>query len=222
MFFVYQYDRKMDHILEKQREFAIADGYTGLYIILGPGSPPEYLKDMSTIVGYQAKKLQLQRLDSLPSGKLVNLTLTYPYPSDYLNDLSLPKWCQAVSVNGNNDQNSETQKEMPPLYPQFESNKPEIYGVPVTFDNTPRREFKTANQWNYGKSNVVVENFWNRLETMLTFDSCCWRSNINSTWSKSSSGQDRDYQMRFLWLMHGMNGPKECHWSPVMFMDIAF
>ena len=176
VFFVYQYSSEMDHILEKLRQFAVEDGYPGLYIILGRGSPPEHLLDTNQITGYAAKKIQ--RLDSFPSGDLVNQTMTYPYPSDHLNNLTLPRWCQDA--------------QQIPAFPQFGRNKPEIYGLPITFDNTPRREFKTANVWNYGDVDVVVDNFRKRLEVMLTFDSCCWKS------SNTVSDRDRDNDERFV------------------------
>lgn len=206
VFFVYQYTPEMNHILEKLRKCAIRDGYTGLYIIMGRGSPPEHVKDMKELVGFQLKKLQTLTL--IPDGDLINQTITYPYPSEHFDNLSLPRWCQSVPVKHGRSAGYDTakQNEYPPPYPQFGRNKPEIYALPVTFDNTPRREFKTANQWNYGDPDDVVQKFRTNLEILLTFDSCCWRSNMYSPQrtqifgarSESLSGIGRDDQERFL------------------------
>jgi hypothetical protein len=167
VFFVYQWDKKMHRILESLRQFAIDDGFPGLYIIIGRGGPPPHIHDSSGLddglLGLMKRKTQ--SIDSFPA-TIFNQTMVYPYPSDFINKPHvIPNWCG--------------QKGQIPSYPSPQ-NKPEIYSIPLTFDNTPRREFDTASQWNYGAPDDVVSFFRASLESALTFDTCCWEDSHKS------------------------------------------
>lgn len=167
IFFTYQWSEEMVPILKRLRELAIEDGFTNLYLIIGRGGVPTHIHDVSGLGEghFKQMKRKNQPIDWF-SGDLFNQTLVYPYASDFIHKpLAIPKWCK----DGRKI----------PSYPE-PRNKPEIYGIPMTFDNTPRRDFKVANLWNIGPVASVVERFRASLKSALTFDACCWHPSHRS------------------------------------------
>ena len=161
VFLAYQWNEEMHHVLQMLRKFAMEDGFPGMYIIIGRGAPPPHIHDTTNVdkrLSIQMKRTT-QLIDMFPV-EIFNQTMVYPYPKEYINKPHvLPKWCGRTNEI--------------PAYPS-PREKPEIYGVPITFDNTPRRELSNANIWNYGPPEDVVSFFRKSLTTGLTFDTCCW------------------------------------------------
>lgn len=163
VFLAYQYSPEMMPVLETLRRFAIEDGFPGLYLVLGRSAQPNHIHDPTDLDERLTKMMakRAQPISMFPEGDVINQTMAYPYPLEYLHrPLLLPKWCGSKTAI--------------PAYPQYQRNKPEIYSLPVTFDNTPRREFATANTWNVGEPANVTARFRQSLEAALTFDACCW------------------------------------------------
>lgn len=169
VFFSYQWNQEMVPILEYLRQLAIEDGFPNLYLIVGRGGPPSHIHDTSGLDDGIIKQMQrkIQPIDMFPM-ELFNQTMVYPYAADYIHKpLALPRWCRADDTNGLDS------KHKIPSYPE-PRNKPEINGITLTFDNTPRRDFKVSNLWNIGNASSVVARFRDSLKAALTFDTCCW------------------------------------------------
>mmetsp|Transcript_56846 Transcript_56846/g.138383 ORF Transcript_56846/g.138383 Transcript_56846/m.138383 type:complete len:571 (+) Transcript_56846:348-2060(+) len=206
---LYIYDERAVPILKQLREFAIEDGFTSLYLIVGRSGPPRDLYDTSHLEGDQreAFERQNQPLERFPvhtlhgydeRNKFVNITttekvrikkrdegpnssersiavtyrnvtvsvdvifnqsMTYPYPLGYVDQpFEVPKWCH--SDNNNNGRTTV-------------ASIPEITGVITTFDNTPRREYKSSNIYNQGPPKEVLKKFETNLYAALYYQKCC-------------------------------------------------
>jgi hypothetical protein len=167
VFFSYQSRTEMIPILNRLRELAIEDGFPNLYLIIGRGAAPTHLHDRSELTPGMITQMRRkdQPVESFPV-EVYNQTMVYPYPAEYINKaLAIPNWCK--------------NREKIPPFPDGR-NKPEINGIPITFDNTPRREFANANLWNVGPVHEVVERFRTSLKSAITFDACCWHPSHRS------------------------------------------
>lgn len=161
VFFTYQWRKELEPILVRLRELAVEDGFPNLYLVVGRGAAPTYIHDASELTKSQHTQMKRknQPIDMFPM-ETMNQTLVYPYPAEYIHKpLRIPNWCKA--------------NDFPPDYTNATLNKPEINGVPITFDNTPRREFSNANLWNVGPVLSVVQRFRTSLQSALAFDTCC-------------------------------------------------
>jgi hypothetical protein len=144
-------------VLAKLREYAIQDGFPGLYLIIGRSAAPVHIYEPQNLTEPLERMMRrkTQHLSSIPT-EAFNKTMTYPYPLQFITrELQVPNWCRSTNES--------------PLRPVTE----EIVGIPLTFDNTPRREFKTANLWNVGPPDEVVKRFKDNLFAAIYFDVCC-------------------------------------------------
>jgi hypothetical protein len=160
IFFVYQWNDLMAPILTKLRAYAMQDGFPGLYFIVGRSAAPAHIykpenlsEPLQNMMRRKTQHLSLIKA----SAPIVNQTMTYPYPLDYVSRaLQVPPWCQLKTTES-------------PLIPATE----EIAGVICTFDNTPRRELNTAHLWNVNVPDKVVKRFQDSLFAAIYFDVCC-------------------------------------------------
>jgi hypothetical protein len=157
VFFVYQWNDLMLPILTKLREYAIQDGFPGLYLMVGRSAAPAHIYEPQNLTENLERMMRrkTQHLSLIPVAAL-NKTMTYPYPLDYITrELQVPNWCLNTAES--------------PLRPVTE----EIAGVVTTFDNTPRREYNTAHLWNVDVPDKVVKRFQDSLFAAIYFDVCC-------------------------------------------------
>lgn len=163
VFFTYQWRKEMEPILIRLREFAIEDGWANLYLVVGRGAAPSYIHDASDLT--KSMRIQMSRktqpIEMFPM-ETINQTMVYPYPAEYIHKpLRLPNWCKT--------------EELPLDYANATTTNPEINGIPISFDNTPRRDFNNANLWNVGPNvSSVVQRFHTSLKSALAFDTCCY------------------------------------------------
>jgi hypothetical protein len=116
---------------------------------------------------------KMQTRDILPpQGYPFNQSMTYPYPLEYVDrPYEVPEWC----LNGGDP-------DMHNPFPQ------EGTGVITTFDNTPRRLFKSATLYNSDEPEKVLVKFERNLYAALYYQKCCQRS--NSTTRKTTHRMD--------------------------------
>jgi hypothetical protein len=109
---------------------------------------------------------KMQTRDVLPPpGRPFNQSMTYPYPLEYINKpFKVPDWCMEGK-----DPNTVNP------FPQ------EGTGVITTFDNTPRRLFKSATLYNSDEPTNVLSKFENNLYSALYYQKCCQRTSKTTT-----------------------------------------
>jgi hypothetical protein len=151
-------------ILERLRALAIEDGFPGLYWVVGRSDHhPDLLQvsnDELDEPTARNKRRTTQSIDQVPVGSLFNKSMTYPNPLRWIQKpYSIPTWCSKTDNDKMNQPHNSTREEIP--------------GIAVTFDNTPRREFKHSTLWNVGEPDEVVNRFRKSLDAALYYDSCC-------------------------------------------------
>jgi hypothetical protein len=157
VFLMYTWFKEANFILERLRYYAKQDGFDGIYLIAGRSGPPEHIYVPENLSSMNEEKLnRSDTVDSLPM-RIFNQTMNYPYPLEYVTSpLSVPQWCLDGAKH----------------HPT--SLRPEITGVCSTFDNTPRRSFKTSSIWNSGKPKKVLERFNTSLRAAVHLHTCCY------------------------------------------------
>jgi hypothetical protein len=194
VFLVYYYDKHSHHILERLRYFARQDGFDGIYLVVGRSAAPDHIyvpKNLTERVQKIMEK-RSQTVDMLPMD-IFNQSMTYPYPLEYVTSpFSIPQWC----MDGMKQEAASA------------TSRPEITGVITTFDNTPRREYKSSNIYNPGEPDEVVERFNASLHAAVYYHSCCQQEMANdrfvainawNEWAEAMSVEPSDvYGRRFL------------------------
>jgi hypothetical protein len=165
--------------------------------VVGRSSAPNHIyvpkKLTKKVQNIMEKKTQT--VDMLPMD-IFNQSMTYPYPLEYVTSpFSVPQWC----LKGPKQESAVT---------ATATSRPEITGVITTFDNTPRREYKTANIFNPGKPDNIVDRFNTSLYAAVYYHSCCQQEradarfvaiNAWNEWAEGMSIEPSDaYGRRFL------------------------
>jgi len=162
---VYKNEPESFSILKHLRQLAKEDGLPGLYIAF---SMVEYHYDL-----FPARKRYSDGLHSFPKG-LVNRTVAYPYPLDIMSKkvLQVPDWCQRDPV--------------PNHEPGFQ-----VPGILTSFDNTPRRDLKSATLWSADEPDKVIERFSTSLYAAIYYETCCFPENPNFQKVDKNDGDQR-------------------------------
>jgi hypothetical protein len=69
-------------------------------------------------------------------------------------------------------------------------------GILTSFDNTPRRDFETANLWSADVPDKVVERFYTSLYAAIYYETCCFPQETRKS--------DAEHDERFI-LINAMN-----------------
>lgn len=208
---LYYFDVRAIPVLKELRRLAVEDGFSGLYLIVGRQAYPPGLYDPSHILNgtnnndsndSRLRDMITKRMQSLdvlqaeagpigedasestttsttPSDVVFNQSMTYPYPLEYVNrPLSVPKWCQ----DG--------------LDPdQYDVDPNEVTGIVTAFDNTPRREAKSAtlyNNYDVGSPDDVLRRFETNLYAALLYHKCCRRRRRRRKAAAADADSDDD------------------------------
>jgi len=174
---LYQKKPRAMPILQKFREMAVADGFPGLYILVGMSKTHDDLFPEGINEG--------QRFNRFPPN-LVNRTVAYPNPMDITSKkvLTVPKWCLQQPIPAGHKPGSQ------------------VTGILTSFDNTPRRDFETATLWSADEPDAVVERFSKSLHAVIYYETCCFPSHYHNRKVIKSDGTDGDER---LILINSMN-----------------
>ncbi|CAB9524677.1 glycosyltransferase [Seminavis robusta] len=145
VFMIHQRKPSSYPILKRLRDLAVADGFPSLYFIMGMSFTHAQL--------FPSGLSQGQRRDRYPK-YLVNKTVAYPYPLDWMERqvLQVPQWCSI-----DNEQRIDT----------------ELPGILTSFDNTPRRDLESAHLWSADEPDRVVQRFSQSLTAAIYYQTCC-------------------------------------------------
>lgn len=159
---LYIYDEKALPILKELRELAKGDGFDGIYWIIGRSAAPDELfvpKNLTArtlqIMEKKTEKLDMFQLDDF----FFNQSMTYPYPLEWVTSTyKVPEWCQ---------KEGKKREEVAP------HTRQEVTGLLTSFDNTPRREFKTATIYGADTPERIMGRFKANLRATLRYSTCC-------------------------------------------------
>uniref|UniRef100_A0A7S2VAY9 Uncharacterized protein n=1 Tax=Entomoneis paludosa TaxID=265537 RepID=A0A7S2VAY9_9STRA len=176
VFFCYNWDERTIPILSKLREYAIEDGFDGLFLIQGRSAMPDHIysppKNLTKVL--QEKLMRtMQTLETLGmddnkfDSSIFNQSMAYPYPLEYIaRPFTVPQWCLAKPHE-------------PPFTSLGERKRhPEIFGVVTAFDNSPRRPDKEASVYNEGPPHAILERFRRNLFAAVYYQTCCLERNL--------------------------------------------
>lgn len=166
VFMLYQKKPRAVPVLEQFRQWAIEDGFTGLFLTVGLTKAHEHLHSSA---GHAAGHVT----GDFAGYHSFNRTVSYPNPKEwYKKTLSVPSWCvkQTSQIRrGSRALRNERDRivEMP--------------GILLHFDNTPRRSFESASILT-PEGMGPVEAFKESLKASLYYESCCFPEE----WNKQS------------------------------------
>jgi Glycosyltransferase WbsX len=212
---MYNYDDRAVPILQQLRQFAIEDGFTSLYLIVGrSGVPlgglydtahldgrsrevfetthqlPEYLP-LQTVYGRETKTVDITTSERVA---VVKRATQQDVPKTAYRNKTV-----SVDVVFNQSmtypyplQYIDQPFEVPQWCRRHENPPslfiPEMTGVITVFDNTPRREYKTSNMYNQGPSDEVLQKFETSFHAALYYQKCCVNHATVATYSGDDSG----------------------------------
>ena len=118
----------------------------------------------------------------------LNQTLTYPFPLLIINKpYKVPGWCNALTSKDALDflAWNDTRTAPKTLGSLQKQQHPEMIGVITTFDNTPRRKFRSASIWlgdseNGETPDKAIQRFSKSYEAALYYQKCCALSGVSS------------------------------------------
>jgi hypothetical protein len=94
-----------------------------------------------------------------PVGDLFNQSMTYPFPLTWINSpYQVPEWCS---------RDGKMRTDAAP------HTRQEVTGLLVSFDNTPRRDFKTSTIYWPDTPENTLARFQQNLHTTLYYHTCC-------------------------------------------------
>jgi hypothetical protein len=182
VFMAYQWFPQSTHILERLRALAQADGWPGLYFMVGRGATHPDLVAIHSLTAQQQNKWKrtVQHPESFPptgtDRSLWNQSVAYPYPHEWVTKAyEVPDWCRGAASNGRG---------------HAASASDEIPSLLTTFDNTPRREFDSATFYNVDEPDKVVTRFRDSLYAAVYLKTCC----VNA----AATGHAADPERRFV------------------------
>ena len=145
LFMLYQRKPGSFPVIQKFRELAKQDGFPDLYLAVGLTKPHPHLMDIGNIGQYDNKP----QVDNEVSKRHFDRVVDYPNPTDWNvnRTFELPEFCKSHS-------------KVSPLR--------DIPGIVAAFDNTPRRDFDTANVWS--TPDTAVQNFRKNLQVALYYE----------------------------------------------------
>ena len=153
LFMLYQKKPSSFPVLKRLTELAKADGFPGLYLMVGLTMPHAHLLPVPDPQQYDPPP---QKFRGLLRQHFVR-AVAYPNPSGWNEDrtFEIPGWC-------------------------LDSQQPhaervaEIAGIISSFDNTPRRSVAEAVLWSAKEPNQVVAQFRTSLIAALYYEACCF------------------------------------------------
>jgi hypothetical protein len=158
---LYIYDERALPILNELRELAKKDGFDGIYWIVGRSAAPDnlFVPRNMTERTEQIMQKKTQNLDMFPLDDIFNQSMTYPYPLEWITSTyNVPDWCHKEGKN---------REEVTP------HTRQEVTGLLTSFDNTPRREFKTATIYGADTPERIMGRFKTNLRAALHYSTCC-------------------------------------------------
>jgi hypothetical protein len=158
---LYIWDERAAPVLQALRDFAKEDGFDGIYWIVGRNAAPDELYVAKNLTERQEKAMEkkTQQLDMFPLDEVFNQSMTYPYPLEWITSTyRVPDWCR---------REGKTREEAAP------HTRQEVTGLLTSFDNTPRREFKTATIYGADTPERIMERFQANLRAALYYTTCC-------------------------------------------------
>ena len=176
---LYQKKPRAMPILKRFRELAVADGFPGLYFLVGMSKTHDEL--------FPAGIDQGQRFNRFPPN-LINRTVAYPNPMNITSRqiLKVPQWClKDPSSLGRHKPGSQ------------------VTGILTSFDNTPRRDLESAMLWSADEPHKVVERFYKNIHAAIYYETCCFPSEYNNKNNNARISLD-DGDERFI-LINSMN-----------------
>ena len=167
---LYQKKPRAMPVLQRFRELAMEDGFPGLYIMIGMSKTHDDL--------FPEGKNEGQRFNNL-FANLVNRTVSYPNPMNITSKkvMKVPKWCMKDPI-------------------PIKKFGFQVTGILTSFDNTPRRDFETANLWSADVPEKVIERFYANLYAAIYYETCCF--------PQQTKKSDADNDERFI-LINAMN-----------------
>lgn len=198
---IYIYDERAEPILRKLRDLAKHDGFDGIYWIAGRNAAPDELFAPTNLTDRQTLIMQkkTQPHTMLPLGDLFNQSMTYPYPLAWVNSpYQVPDWCT---------KEGKMRSEAAP------HTRQEVTGILTSFDNTPRRDFKTSTiHWPDLPENIL-RRFQHNLNASLYYSTCCQEQtddrfvaiNAWNEWGESMAIEPSDiYGHKFLQIIQSV------------------
>ncbi len=158
---MYIYDEKAERILRKLRELAKKDGFDGIYWIVGRNAAPDelYVPKNLTDRSLDLMRKRTNPLDMFPLDEIFNQSMTYPFPLGWITSpYEVPEWC---SKEGKKREN---------VAPH---TRQEVTGLLTSFDNTPRRDFKTSTIYGADTPENILRRFETNLFASLYYNTCC-------------------------------------------------